>query len=145
TRLRGTTMQRTFRSGLALAMSATALTAASVVGGSRAWAVCDHDRTSCSTPTAGRKVRTPTTTFSDWKQGGSITRTESDGESPARTQGSSHSIGADGKVGGKIGPIGAEVTIKYNYTHSKSTTRTTTVTRGWSYNFDVPKDALYRA
>lgn len=138
-------MKRTFRTGLALVMSSTALTAVSVVGASPAWAICDYERTTYSTPKVGRKVWIPTTTFSDWKKGGSITRTESDGESTARTQGSSHSIGADGKIGGKIGPIGAEVTVKYNYTHSKSTTRTTTVTRGWSYNFKVPNKDLYRA
>jgi len=51
----------------------------------------------------------------------------------------------DGKVGGKIGPIGAEVTVKYNYTHSSSTTTTSSVTRSWAYSFKVPTDALYRA
>lgn len=136
---------KSLRLATALAMSTTALTAVSVVGASPAWAMCDHERTSYSTPQVGRRVWIPTTTFSDWKKGGSITRTESDGASTAITQGSSHSIGVDGKVGGKIGPIGAEVTIKYNYTQSKSTTRTTSVNRGWNYDFNVPKNDLYRA
>lgn len=108
-------------------------------------AICSYETTTYSTPYQGRKVWIPTNEFSDWKKGGSITRTESEGETTARTTGSSHSIGADGKVGGKIGPVGVEVTVKYNYTHSKSTTRTTSKTDAWSYSFKVPRDALYRA
>ncbi|HET7689142.1 MAG TPA: hypothetical protein VFK41_02090 [Nocardioidaceae bacterium] len=129
----------------ALASVLVAATTLVAVGSTPAWAICDYENTYYSTPKIGRKVWIPTSTYSDWKRGGTITRTEQDGTSTAKTVGSSHSIGVDGKIGGKIGPIGAEVTVKYNYTHSKSTTTTTTITRGWSYSFNVPTDTLYRA
>lgn len=138
-------MSRRLRTTLALALSTSSLTAVGIAGAPAALAACAVDHISVSTPYRGRQVWIPTSTYSDWKKGGTITRTESDGETTAKTTGSSHSVGADGKIGGKIGPIGAEVTIKYNYTHSASTTTGTTVTRSWAYTFDVPSDTLYRA
>ncbi|GAA1931882.1 hypothetical protein [Nocardioides marmoribigeumensis] len=138
-------MPRSIRIATALALSTTSLVAGGVAGAPGAWAACAEEGHSYSTPYRGRQVWVPTSTFSDWKKGGTITRTVSDGETTSKTTGSTHSIGVDGKVGGKIGPIGAEVTVKYNYTHSASTTTGTSVTRSWSYSFKVPTDALYRA
>ena len=138
-------MSHRLRTTAALLLSTTSLTALGVAGAPSSWATCAVEGTSYTTPQRGRQVWIPTSTFSDWKKGGSITRTVSDGTSTSRTKGSSNSIGADGKVGGKIGPIGAEVTIKYNHTWSKSTTTGTSITRSWSYSFKVPTDALYRA
>jgi hypothetical protein len=143
--LMGDPVSRTARLATAFALALTSLSALGVATAPASWAICAQDGVSYSTPYRGRQVWIPTSTFSDWKKGGSITRTVSDGESTSRTKGSSHSVGADGKVGGKIGPIGAEVTLKYNYTWSKSTTTGSTITRSWSYNFPVPNDGLYRA
>ena len=136
---------RRARAALALALSTGTLTAVGIAGAPSSWAACAEEGHSYSTPYRGRQVWVPTSTFSDWKKGGTITRTVSDGESTSKTTGSTHSIGVDGKVGGKIGPIGAEVTVKYNYTHSSSTTTGTSITRSWAYSFNVPSDTLYRA
>ncbi len=138
-------MTRTLRLATALFLSTSSLSAVGVAAAPASWAACAVEGVSYTTPQRGRQVWIPTSTFSDWKKGGSITRTVSDGETTSRTKGSSNSIGADGKVGGKIGPIGAEVTVKYNHTWSKSTTTGTSITRSWSYSFKVPRDALYRA
>ena len=138
-------MSRNLRLATALLVGTSGLTTLGVAGAPSAFAACAVEGTSYSTPYRGRQVWIPTSTYSDWKKGGSITRTVSDGESTSKTTGSSHSVGADGKVGGKIGPIGAELTVKYNYTWSKSTTTGTSVTRSWSYSFKVPTDSLYRA
>jgi hypothetical protein len=129
---------------VSLALTAGTLVGAVAVAPS-AFAMCDYDATFYSTPYVGRKVWIPTSTFSDWKKGGSITRSTSDGESTATTTGSVHNVDIQGKAGTKIGPVGVEVTAKYNYTHTKTTTTKSSVTRGWAYSFKVPTDALYRA
>ncbi|HSV40189.1 MAG TPA: hypothetical protein VLI04_15625 [Nocardioidaceae bacterium] len=129
---------------LSLVMTLTGLTATVAVAPS-AFAACVVAEVHYTTPNKGRKVWIPTSTFSDWKKGGKIVRTESDGESTAKTTGSVHEVSVKGKVGAKYGPIGAEVTTEYNTTWSQSTRRTTSVTRGWQYHFYVPDDALYRA
>lgn len=139
-------MTRPFRTAVALAMTTTALSAVTISAAPSAYAVCAPDGASYSTPYNGRKVWIPTSTFSDWKGKGKITRHETDGESTSNTVGSVHNVSVEGKAGSKIGPVGVEVTAKYNYTHSKSTTTKSRVTRGWSYSFPVPNnDHIYRA
>lgn len=138
-------MSRHLRTTLALALATTSLTAVAVAGAPASFAACAVESIHYSTPYEGRKVWIPTSTFSDWKKGGRITRRETDGESTASTVGSVHDVTVEGKAGGKIGPVGVEVTTRYNYVHSKSTTNRTSVTRGWDYTFNVPTDALYRA
>ena len=138
-------MARRTRIATALLLSTTSLTAVTAAASAPAWASCAVDHISYSTPYTGRQVWIPTSTFSDWKKGGRITRRESDGRSTSSTVGSVHDITVEGKAGGKIGPVGVEVTTKYNYTHSKSTTTRSSITRGWDYSFAVPSDALYRA
>jgi hypothetical protein len=139
-------MRRTLRTTLALALSTTSLTAVGVATAPSSFAVCAVDGTSDSTPNLGRKVWIPTSDFSAWKGEGRIIRHESDADSVSNTVGSVHNVSVEGKAGSKIGPVGVEVTAKYNYTHSKSTTTKTRVERGWSYEFKVPdNDSIYRA
>jgi hypothetical protein len=139
-------MRRTLRTTLALALSTTSLAAVGVATAPSSFAACAVDGTSYSTPYLGRKVWIPTSDFSAWKGEGRIIRHESDADSVSNTVGSVHNVSVEGKAGSKIGPVGVEVTAKYNYTHSKSTTTKTRVERGWSYEFKVPdNDSIYRA
>ncbi len=139
-------MTRRLRTAAALMLSTTSLVAVGVAGAPGAWATCAVDHISYSTPNKGRKVWIPTSNFSDWKGYGTIVRTLSEGTSTASTVGEVHDVTVQGKAGGKIGPVGVEVTTTYNYVHSRSTTTRSRTTRGWKYRFPVPKnDHLYRA
>lgn len=138
-------MSHKLRIATAVAMGTSSLAALGVATAPAAHAACAVDHISYSTPYKGRRVWIPTSTFSDWKKGGRITRRETDGRSTAKTTGSVHDVTVQGKAGGKIGPVGVEVTTTYNYKHSQETTTRTSITRGWDYSFKVPTDALYRA
>lgn len=129
---------------LAMSLTAAALAGGTLVGTTGpAHAACPPE-VRYTTPYAGGNVWIPTTDYSDWATGGRITRTISDGSSTTRTVGSSHSVTATGKVGAKVGPVGAEVTTTYNYKHNKSTTTRTSVTRTWSYSFGAVAGKTYR-
>lgn len=139
-------VSRRLRTAVALALSTTSLTAVGIAGAPASWAACAEDGISYSTPNKGRKVWIPTSDASAWKGEGRIVRHESDAESVSNTVGSVHNVSVEGKAGTKIGPVGVEVTTKYNYTHSQSTTTRSRVERGWSYEFRVPNnDSIYRA
>lgn len=105
-----------------------------------AWAICDVDRTIVKTPAKGKKVWIPTNVKSYWARGPvTISRTESAGSQVAKAKGSSHSVGGSVKVGGSIGPIGADVTGTYNRTWNKSTTTTSSTSEAWAYAKPVPR------
>lgn len=105
-------------------------------------AICDIDRSYYSTPYKGRKVWVPTNKYSAWvgDDGARIKRSESQGKMTSSTKASKHSVTVTGKVGTKIGPVGAEVTSTYNGTWSRSTTNASSYTSRWAYSFRVPKD-----
>lgn len=137
---------RRLRTALALALGASTLTAVGVAGAPSAYALCAVDGVAYSTPYKGRKVWIPTSDASAWKGEGKIVRQESDAASVSKTTGSVHNVSVEGKAGSRIGPVGVQVTAKYNYTQSRSTTTRSRVERGWSYEFKVPNNnSIYRA
>jgi hypothetical protein len=137
-------MKKTARILISMLMTAGALVGIVSVAPS-AYAMCDYDQVYISTPYAGRKVWIPTSTFSAWKRGGSISRTESQSALTSTTKGAVHNVTVEGKVGTKIGPVGVQVTSTYNGTWSRSTTTSSSFTSRWAYHFSVPTDTLYRA
>ncbi|GAB3864929.1 hypothetical protein GCM10028801_34730 [Nocardioides maradonensis] len=104
-----------------------------------AQAVCDAN-TYTSTPYVGRQVWIPTSLMSAWRTDGTIRRTESQGSSTSSTKGEMHEVTATGKVGAKVGPIGAEVTTTYHQRWNQSVTSSTSYRDTWSYTFKVPTD-----
>lgn len=105
-------------------------------------AICAFDRVITSTPHKGRSVWVPTNKYSAWvgDNGARIKRSESQGSMTSSTKAEKHSVTVTGKVGAKIGPVGAEVTSTYNGTWSRSTTNASSYTSRWAYSFRVPKD-----
>lgn len=107
--------------------------------------MCDVESIVYKTPEQGRLVWIPTNVFDMWQEGGTQTRTFSEGESTATSKGSSHTVGGSGGVDVKI----VKVSAKYDYTWSRNTTNTVSWTKGYSYSFDLPagktaRTRLYR-
>ena len=138
-------MKSRLRALLALLITLSGLTAVTTITAAPAHAICDHDRTFFTTKDRGRKVWIPTSDYSVWKRGGSITRSESGAKTKATTKGRSHSVTTSGEVGAQVGPLSLGVTRSYDDTYSTSTTNESTITKGWDYHFKIPSDGLYRA
>jgi hypothetical protein len=127
----------------AAAVTTPALTAA---GPAKAEArMCAVDTVVYKTPEKGRLVWIPTNVYDMWQDGGTQTRSFSDGQSTATSKGSSHTIGGSGGVDVKL----VKVSAKYDYTWSRNTTNTVSWTKGYSYSFNLPagetsRTRLYR-
>lgn len=122
----------------ATVVTAPALTASS--GAAAGARMCAVDSVVYKTPEKGRLVWIPTNVYDMWQDGGTQTRSFSDGESKATSKGSSHTVGGSGGVDVKL----VKVSAKYDYTWSRNTTNTVSWTRGYSYSFDLPSGETSR-
>jgi hypothetical protein len=129
------TKLRLAAAGLTVAMTTAAvvvpLTAVSADAQAR---TCAVDTVVYKTPKKGRVVWIPTNQYGAWQVGGTQGRSYSQGEATARSKGSSDTVG--GSAGGDIKLV--SVSAKYDHTWNRSTTRTVSWTKGYSFTLNLP-------
>ena len=126
----------------ALLTAATLVTGIAIVGSTGpAHAMCDVDTVTYKTPDEGRTVWIPTNVSENWQQGGTQSRTYSEGETKSTATGRSHAVG--GSVGVPIKLV--TVSGKYDYTWSQTTQRTITWTQSHSFTLDLPEGKTSRS
>lgn len=133
------TRRRTTSAAATIALAAS-MAVVPGLGLAPAHALCDVESVVYKTPEQGRLVWIPTNVFDMWQEGGTQTRSFSEGESTATSKGSSHTVGGSGGVDVKI----VKVSAKYDYTWSRNTTNTVSWTKGYSYSFDLPEGKTSR-
>ena len=132
--------KRLMSAATSLLLGASLAIVPGLAGGAANAKICDVESVVYKTPEQGRLVWIPTNVFDMWQEGGTQTRSFSEGESTATSKGSSHTVGGSGGVDVKI----VKVSAKYDYTWSRNTTNTVSWTKGYSYSFDLPEGKTAR-